>query len=224
MDGVMTDKNFKAVIFDMDGVLCDSEPFINEAGVEMFRRYYDLTVQPDDFLPFVGAGDDRYVGGVAEKYGFSAELPRDKNRMYDIYLELIKGRLQPLAGVRDFIARCREAGCKVAVATSSDTAKMEGNLREIGLPAETFDACVNGSMIEHKKPAPDIFLAAAGKLGAEAAECLVIEDAVNGVQAALAAGMTALGITSSFPPETLLETGASWTAPDLAGACNLPLF
>jgi cytidine deaminase len=58
-----------AVIFDMDGVLVDSEPLINAAAIAMFREK-GLTVQPDDFLPFVGTGEERYVGGVAEKYNF----------------------------------------------------------------------------------------------------------------------------------------------------------
>ena len=59
----------RAVIFDMDGVLVDSEPLINAAAIAMFKEK-GLSVQPDDFLPFVGAGEDRYIGGVAEHYGF----------------------------------------------------------------------------------------------------------------------------------------------------------
>ncbi len=68
----MTQK-IQAVIFDMDGVLANSEPLINAAAIAMFREK-GLVVQPEDFLPFVGAGEDRYIGGVAEKYHFPLDV------------------------------------------------------------------------------------------------------------------------------------------------------
>ena len=104
---------------------------------------------------------------------------------------------------------------KIAVATSADIIKMNGNLTEIGLPAETFDARVNGLDVEHKKPAPDLFLKAAEQLGLSPARCLVVEDAENGCQAAKAAGAMCLGLTTSFSAEALRAAGADWTAPDL---------
>src|SRR5262249_54255273 len=79
------------VIFDMDGVLCDSEPFIAAAAIEMFRQTYQRAVMREDFAPFVGAGEDRFIGGVAEKYGIKLTMPRDKQRTYAIYLQEIKG-------------------------------------------------------------------------------------------------------------------------------------
>jgi len=79
-----------AVIFDMDGVLVDSEPLINAAAIAMFREN-GLVVQPEDFLPFVGAGEDRYIGGVAETYRFTLDLPAAKQRTYEIYLDLYVG-------------------------------------------------------------------------------------------------------------------------------------
>src|SRR5439155_21723442 len=120
------------VIFDMDGVLCDSEPFIAAAAIEMFRQSYGLRVTREDFGPFVGAGEDRFIGGVAEKYGVKLTIPRDKQRTYAVYLELIKGKLQPLPGAVSFIHDCRGRGLKIAVATSADRVKLEGNLHEIG--------------------------------------------------------------------------------------------
>src|SRR5712691_4107288 len=78
----------RAVIFDMDGVLVDSESLINAAAIAMFREK-GLVVQPEDFLPFVGAGEDRYIGGVAEKYGFPLDLSVAKRRTYEIYLDLV---------------------------------------------------------------------------------------------------------------------------------------
>ena len=173
----------RGIVFDMDGVLCDSEPFICEAAMRMFTERYDLRVRPEDFLPFVGAGEDRYLGGVAERYGIAWNLDEDKKRTYQIYLEIIRGRLKPLAGVGEFIARCRHFGMRLAVATSADAVKMRGNLAEIGLPPETFDVCVNGLEVVRKKPDPEIFRLAIGRLGLTPGECLVVEDAPNGIRA-----------------------------------------
>jgi beta-phosphoglucomutase len=193
--------DFPGVIFDMDGVLCDSEPFICEAAVRMFVRNHGIAVCAQDFVPFVGTGENRYLGGVAEKHGVSLDLERDKKATYDIYLE---------------IAACRAAGLKLAVATSADRVKLDGNLHEIGIPPETFDARVNGLEVTNKKPHPEIFLLAAQRLGLAAERCLVIEDAPSGIQAGRAAGAKCLGLTTSFGPAELRAAGADWTAPDLA--------
>ena len=208
-------KKIGAVLFDMDGVLLDSEEYICRAGILMFREK-GLEATPEDFLEFTGMGEDRYLGGVAEKHNFPFDLAVDKARCYEIYGEIVKGKLEPLNGVVDFIDRCRESGLKLAVATSADEVKMKINLRETGLGEERFDATVNGLEIEHKKPAPDIFLMAAEKLGVEPESCLVVEDAVSGVQAGKAAGAHVLGITTTFTPEQL--GAADWHAPDLAHA------
>ena len=204
------------VIFDMDGVLCDSEEFICEAACRMFAEKYKRTVRPGEFLPFVGAGENRYLGGVAERHGIELDIELDKARTYEIYLEIIKGRLEPLPGVREFIAACRRRGLRLAVATSADRVKLEGNLAEIGLPAETFDVCVTGSEVRNKKPDAEIFLEAARRLGLPAEECLVVEDAPNGIRAGKAAGSKCLGLTTSFSEADLRLAGADWIAPDLA--------
>jgi len=204
----------KAIIFDMDGVIIDSEPFIREAAIRMFAEK-GQTVQAEDFLPFTGAGEDRFIGGVAEKYGLNLEMPQDKDRTYEIYAELVKGKLDPLPGVHEFIKRARAKGLKLAVASAADRVKVDINLGEIGLSEESFDAVITGSDVTRKKPDPEIFLTAAAKLGVDPAECLVCEDAVNGVRAAKAAGMRSLGILTSFTPDDL---HATWHAPDLSEA------
>jgi len=218
------EKAIHGIIFDMDGVLCDSEPFICKAARQMFRERHLLTVQAADFAPFVGTGEDRFLGGPAEKYGCRINLPADKDRTYAIYLEIIKGQLKPLAGAKDFIAKCRAKKIKLAVATSADKIKMNGNLLEIGIPPESFDALVCGNEAVHKKPNPEIFLLAAGKLRLPAENCLVIEDAPNGLKAAKSAGMRALGLTTSFKEDVLKSAGADWTAPDLANLPKLPFY
>jgi HAD superfamily hydrolase (TIGR01509 family) len=207
---------FRGLVFDMDGVLCDSEPYICEAAMRMFAQRHHLQVRPQDFLPFVGAGEDRYLGGVAQQYGVALDLQEDKKRTYQIYLEIIRGRLKPLAGAKEFIAQCRRAQVRLAVATSADAVKMQGNLAEIGLPPETFDVCVNGLEVLHKKPDPEIFLLAIRRLELTPGECLVVEDAPNGIRAGKSAGAKCLGLTTSFSAAELVAAGADWVAPDLA--------
>ncbi len=208
----------EGVIFDMDGVLCDSEPFIYEASRRMFVETYGINPKAEDFFPFVGAGEDRFIGGVAEKYGIRLDAARDKARTYVIYLEIIRGHLKPLPGVGEFVRRCRERRLKIAVASAADAVKVNGNLHQIGLTAETFDAILTGNDVRRKKPDPEIFLAAAARLGLRAENCLVIEDAVNGLRAGKTAGAVCLGITTKFDAATLRAAGADWTAPDLAHA------
>ena len=194
----------RAVIFDMDGVLTDSEPLINAAAVAMFREL-GLAVQPADFLPFVGTGEDRYLGGVAEKYGFALDGPAAKKRTYEIYLDLVPTQLRGFPGAKVLVKNCRLADLKVAVASSADLIKIEANLRQIELDPASWDAVITGEHVANKKPAPDIFLAAAAKLGVPPAACVVIEDAVNGVQAAKAAGMRCIAVAQTFPAAKLAQ-------------------
>ena len=202
----------QAVLFDMDSVLVDSEEFICQAATEMFREK-GLIVKPEDFVPFVGTGENRYIGGVAEKYNFPVDIEAAKKRTYEIYDIIVRNKLKALPGVKDFITSCRNKNLKIAVATSADEVKMIINLREIGLPVETFDVTINGLEIERKKPFPDIYLKAAEMLGVQPKDCLVIEDAPNGIKAAKAAGMKCLAVMSSFSEKEL--NNADWIVKDL---------
>ena len=212
----------KAIIFDMDGVLTDSEPLINAAAVAMFRER-GLIVEPEDFLPFVGTGENRYIGGVAEKYGFPIDLPAAKQRTYEIYLDLVPRQLRAFPGAQDLVRTCQRAGLKIAVASSADLIKIEANLRQIGLPPDSWDAIVSAEDAAHKKPAPDLFLGAAHRLSVAPGECVVIEDAVNGIEAAKAAGMRCVAVAQTFPPDELGAADlvrpslAHITLPDLLG-------
>lgn len=195
-------KEIKAVIFDMDGVLTNSEPLINAAAIQMFKEK-GLAVQPDDFLPFVGTGEERYVGGVAEKYGFPLDAAAGKERTYEIYLEMVDSHLEAFPGVHELIAACRAAGLRLAVASSADRVKVVANLKKIELAPESWDAVVTGENVQHKKPAPDIFILAAQRLGVMPAECVVVEDAVNGIQAAKAAGMRSVAVAQTLSADLL---------------------
>lgn len=203
----------EAVIFDMDGVLADSEPFICKAAIRMFAGH-GLAVQPEDFIPWVGTGEDSYLGNVAKQYGFDIDLARDKARTYDIYGEIIRGQLSELPGAGSFVRHCRERGLKTALGTSADEVKMLDTLREIGLPPEEFDATVNGLDVERKKPHPDLFLEAVRRLGIPAERCLVVEDSVSGLAAGKAAGCRVLGLCTTNPAEAMKD--ADWIAKDLS--------
>jgi HAD superfamily hydrolase (TIGR01509 family) len=197
-------QKIRAVIFDMDGLLVDSEPLINAAAIAMFNEK-GLVVQPEDFLPFVGAGEDRYIGGVAEKYQFPLDVPQAKKRTYEIYLDLVPTRLEAFPGVHALVQTCRQAGLRVAVASGTGRVKALAGLRKIGLPEESWDTVVSGEQVQRNKPAPDIFLSTAQKLGVDPSACVVLEDSVNGVRAAKAAGMRCIAVAQTFPASRLQE-------------------
>jgi len=197
------------ILFDMDGVLIDSEEYISAAAVAYFASI-GVAVQPDDFIPFVGAGEDRYIGGVAAKYGINLDIEKAKECTYGLYEKLITGKEGALPGVVRFLTNAHAAGLRMAVATSADKMKMEINLKVMGLERSWFEVLINGKDLERKKPFPDIYQMAARKMGLENGECIVFEDATNGVQAAKAADSLCCGITTSFTEEQLRAEGADF--------------
>ena len=196
----------------MDGVLVDSEAFICKAAIMMFEEL-GINTSSDDFQPYVGMGENKYLGGVAQKYGVKIDIEKVKERTYKIYEKIVKGHLYPLPGAHEFIAKCRNNGLRLALATSADRIKMEVNLNEIGLSKKTFNSIITGLDIENKKPSPEIYLKAAGGLGLKAADCLVVEDAVSGIKAGKDAGCRCLAVTTSFEAAALTE--ADWICDSL---------
>jgi HAD superfamily hydrolase (TIGR01509 family) len=209
------------VLFDMDGVLCDSEPMLAEAACRLFLERHGAVVQPEDFLPFVGTGEKRYLGGVAEQHGVTLRMPEDKHELYRTYLEMIPGRLQPTPGAVEFVHACRRRGLRTAVATSADRMKLDGALAAVGLPPHEFDVTVTGTDISHAKPDPEIFLTAAARLGLAPAVCLVIEDSPHGVVAARRAGCPCVALTTTFPHGVMAEERPDVILPSLLEAERL---
>ncbi|MFO7655588.1 MAG: HAD-IA family hydrolase [Bacteroidales bacterium] len=203
----------KAVLFDMDGVLVDSEEIIFLAAKQMFQEH-GIYVERNDFKPFIGTGENNYLGGVAKKYGFAIDIERDKARTYEIYSQIAPEKLTILPGVEAFINKCKAKKLKLALATSTDEVKMAVNLRAAELYYGVFDVTVNGLEVENKKPHPEIYLKAANKLNVEPFECLVVEDAVNGIEAAKAAGAKCLAVTTSFSETELAK--ADWIVKNLS--------
>jgi beta-phosphoglucomutase len=202
----------KGVLFDMDGVLVDSESFICKAAIMMFREL-GISVLASDFEPFVGMGENKYIGGVAEKYSLSVDIERVKTRTYEIYEEIVKGKLLPLPGAQSFILKCKNKGLKLALATSADRVKMEINLRETGLSSDYFQSIVTGLDVEKKKPFPDIYIKAAEMIELDPKNCLVVEDAVSGIKAGKAAGCRCLAVRSTIDKIKLKE--ADWICDSL---------
>lgn len=205
----------KGILFDMDGVLIDTEEYICRAAIGMFREK-GIDASPGDFVPFVGMGENRYLGGVAEKYGLKIDIIEAKARTYEIYGNIARGIIKPLPGAVEFVRRCKNSGFRLALATSADRIKMEINLREMGLGENDFDATVNGLEVERKKPFPDIYIEAAKRIGTDTVNCLVVEDAVSGINAAKAAGCKCLALTTSFSRDKLRD--ADWICGSLAEA------
>ena len=188
----------------MDGVLTDSEPLICAAAMEMFHER-GVTVQPEDFHPFVGTGENRYIGGVAEKYGVTLDIAAAKARTYDIYLAMVPAKLEAFPGAVELVRQCRAVGLPCAVASSADRIKIEANLNKIGLPPATWQAIVTAEDVQRRKPDPALFLMAASRLGVDPSQCTVVEDAVNGIVAAKAAGMRCVAVATTFPAKHLAQ-------------------
>ncbi len=204
--------SIEAVIFDLDGVIVSTDECHYQAWKKLAEEegiYFDRQINEG-------------LRGVSRLESLEIVLIRAKRRYTDrekeemaarkngYYRELIK-TLTPadiLPGVLQFTAGLREKGIKLAIGSSSRNSPMI--LERIGLE-RYFDATADGNDITRSKPDPEVFLVAAGKLGIPPRNCLVVEDAEAGVEAALAAGMKVLGVGSAS------RSGrAAYRAPDLA--------
>ncbi|XP_015055003.1 protein SUPPRESSOR OF QUENCHING 1, chloroplastic isoform X3 [Solanum pennellii] len=194
-----------AVLFDMDGVLCNSEESSRKAAVDVFAEM-GVQVTVEDFVPFMGMGEANFLGGVAAAKGVEGfDTEAAKKRFFEIYLLKYA---KPNSGIGfpgafELVSQCKSSGLKVAVASSADRIKVDANLAAAGLPITMFDAIVSADAFKNLKPAPDIFLAASRILDVPTSECIVIEDALAGVQAAKAAKMRCIAVTTTLSEDTL---------------------
>lgn len=187
----------RGVVFDLDGTLTDNmalhaqafERFCARHGLPPLtlerRARYDGKRNRDIFPDLLGRelGPDELRALVDEKES--------------LYRELSAGRLVPLRGLLELLACLRRRAVPVAVATSSPARNVEHTLRELGLARELRDV-LRSDEVPHGKPAPDVYLAAAERLGLPPGDCLAFEDAPLGVAAALSAGLTCVAVTTSF--------------------------
>jgi len=195
------------LIFDMDGVLGDTEPPCAEAAIQMFRDLYGVEAKVEDFAPYIGTGAIRYLEGPAETFGIEIDTPRAVAFATERFIALLD-EIEDISfpGVHDLIDTVsNDPEWRLAIATSSPENKARPTLKAAQIDLEKFQAFINGDMVERKKPDPEIYLTAAQALGIDPADCVVVEDAVEGIKAAKAAGMKCIAITNSFPADRLRE-------------------
>ena len=194
---------YKAILFDMDGVLIESEFLMRHSAIRALADY-GIEAKHEDFREFTGMGEDKFVGGVAEKYGHKYEFAM-KELAYDYFGQQVKEMAEVPAGVKEMLMALHDKGLILAVCSAADLRKVKYNIQAIGVDESIFTALVTGSDVERKKPFPDIYLEGARRVGIDPKDCLVVEDAVSGIQAAHAAGMDAVGVPTTFSKEELKE-------------------
>jgi beta-phosphoglucomutase-like phosphatase (HAD superfamily) len=205
------------IVFDCDGVLVDSEPTSCRALGDLLReRGIDL---PDAEIDehFLGKATSSVIDYCAAR---GVRLPANFPAIKDaVYIERARGVVRPFPGVPELLTDLRAAKVPYALATSGSRTKVSFSLAETGL-ARFFEmiadppkagrvSIVTSSEVAHGKPAPDLFLEAARRIGVETAKCLVIEDSVPGILAGAAAGMRTIAVASSLSRAALAAAGAT---------------
>ncbi|MGP3635677.1 HAD family hydrolase [Streptomyces sp. 24-1644] len=181
------------VVFDLDGTLVDSEPNYYEAGRRLLARYGVTDFSWEHHTRFIGIGTRETLTALRAEYGIEApvdELLAGKNALY---LELAGSSTEVFPEMRKLVERLHGAGVPMAVASGSSRAAIGAVLAVTGLDAY-ISLYVSAEEVPHGKPEPDVFLETARRMGAEPAECVVLEDAPPGAAAARAAGMRCLAI------------------------------
>lgn len=206
----------KAALFDLDGTLVDNMAYHARAWMRLCESH-GITARVEQFeREFAGKKNSEIVAtllGPDVLPAVARALADEKEQAYrDIYGEHVAW----VPGARAFIARLRTAGVRTAIASAAPPSNRELVLGKLGA-LELFDAVVGGEQVENGKPAPDVFLEAARRLGVAPADCVVFEDAVNGVLAGKSARMFTVGICTCELPSVLAAVGADATALDFTG-------
>lgn len=184
----------KAVIFDMDGVIIDSEPFHYKIFKEYIWKKFSLIISDEEYSTFIGTTNHYIYATLQEKYNFPGELSSIVAEYEEKCLQYLLSTTteRPIKGVDVLVKNIHQNKIKLALASSSPKKVIKIVLDMFKLD-EFFDVTVSGQEVENSKPAPDIFLRVAELLHISPEECLVFEDSRNGVTAAKAAGMKCIG-------------------------------
>jgi HAD superfamily hydrolase (TIGR01509 family) len=212
-----------AVMFDNDGLLLDTESLWTRAEIALFARY-GLTFTDDHKRALLGSAQPRQGLLLAEALGEPPEAgPQLSADLHDLVMDEIAHGVEPMPGAIELLARAREAGLTLGLASNSPRAFVDGTIAAAGT-AEAFEAVLSGDDVAHPKPAPDLYLALAARLHVDPAQCVALEDSPTGVAAARAAGALTIGIPS-FPGVTLDDADIvcdSLSDPRVAEILGLP--
>ena len=195
------------LVFDVDGVLGDTEGLSVKATTRMYEEHYGFTVEPEEFTPFIGTGAERYCIGPAENRGVTIDVAKAVEIRHQYFLELLESDPDiSFPGIHALIEAAHAApDWKLGIATSSPGKKSAQTLKSSRVNTDLFDVWIHGDMISHKKPHPEIYERAAQELNLSPAACVAVEDAILGVESAKAAGMKVIAVTNSFPASDLAD-------------------
>lgn len=188
------DKEFlaKAFVFDMDGVLIDSEP-LHFKSCQDFLQPYNVSYTQADHAQFIGTTDEYMWNIYSQKYQINISAKQFIEEREKILVELITNGAVARPGVYDFLEQLKQLDVPVAVASSSSLATIAVVLEALNI-RHYFECIASGEEVAHGKPAPDVFLLAAERLSVAPQHCVVIEDSHNGTKAAKAAGTYCIAI------------------------------
>ena len=198
----------KGIIFDMDGVLINSEPFHYQVWKEALKKR-GINLDYEIYKPCIGSTVQVLMQILHEHYGVDEKDDRLSLEVKNLKQEMIEKQGYPplIPYVKDMLERFHEAGYQMAVASSSPQEYIENVTSYWGI-SPYFQVLVSGEHVEHSKPAPDIFLKTADILGLLPEECLVIEDSENGCRASKAAGMTCMAYYNPDSGKQNLQTAS----------------
>ncbi len=183
----------KAVIFDMDGVIIDSEPIHTELTLNVLK---DVGVTPDEseIYEFIGVRNEEMWATLIERHNINESIEQLMDRLKAYKMErFLSSNLEPMNGVVDLLRTVKRKGLKIALATSSPRYFAKYILKAVKV-AVFFDELVTADEITNGKPDPEIYIKAAEALGVLPGECIAIEDAYFGILAAKSAGMKCIGL------------------------------
>jgi len=181
----------KAVIFDMDGVIVDSEPAHIEAEKRVLSKR-GVKITDKELRAYTGTTAEFEFTDLIRKYHLTSTVDRLFREKEDILLKLLEKEMKPVKGVVGLIRSLKERGLRLAIASSGHRKLVNYFLRKLKIH-DLFDSVVCAEDVTRSKPDPEIFLKAAKSLGLKPSQCIVIEDSKLGVEAAKSAGMKCIG-------------------------------
>src|SRR6185369_4003556 len=182
----------KAVIFDMDGLMIDSEPIQSQAFEAMLRHHGAEPVLNESGLVQTIASGNNYED-LKERYGLKASIEELKKYKRAVHTDLINQGVVPMPGLHNLLEILASHPVKLAIASSSNPGHIKLIMSQLGI-LDRFNVIASVADVPRGKPAPDVFLEAAHRLGVAPADCIVLEDALAGILGAKAAGMKAIAI------------------------------